>query len=79
MSILKDGTIKFNCDLCFTNFVNCPATGEKMSMAPDKSQYNIWTGPRFLKFFEERTRKTIEGLYGDEVKSISIDSYRMCW
>jgi sarcosine oxidase/L-pipecolate oxidase len=48
MSILKDGTIKFNCDMCFTNYVNNPITGEKMSMAPEVSAYNTWTGPDFV-------------------------------
>lgn len=79
MSMLKDGTIKFNCDLCFTNYVENPATGEKMSMAPDQLGFNVWTGPEFLKFFKERARKTMDGLYGKEVKNVSIDAYRMCW
>lgn len=79
MSILKDGTIKFNCDLCFTNYVECPATGERMSMAPDNSKFNVWTSPKFVDFFEKRARKTMDGLYGDETKDIFIDAYRMCW
>ncbi|KAF7560001.1 hypothetical protein G7046_g4153 [Stylonectria norvegica] len=79
MSILQDGTIKFNCDLCFTNYKTFPLTGEKMSVAPDETMYNMWTGPRFLKFFEDRARKTINGLYGKEVEHVKIDAYRMCW
>lgn len=79
MSILKDGTIKFNCDLCFTNYVKCPATGERMSMAPDNSKFNVWTSPNFVDFFEKRARKTMDGLYGEETKDVSIDAYRMCW
>ncbi|CAM1502060.1 Fc.00g040440.m01.CDS01 [Cosmosporella sp. VM-42] len=79
MSILKDGTIKFNCDLCFTNYQTFAPTGEKMSVAPEQSMYNTWTGPRFLKFFEDRARKTISGLYGNEVDKVKINAYRMCW
>lgn len=79
MSILDDGTIKFNCDLCFTNYQVFPATGEAMSVVPDQSMYNTWTGPRFLKFFEDRARKTFNGLYGKEVEDIKIEAYRMCW
>lgn len=79
MSMLDDGTIKFNCDLCFTNYRDWPFTEEPMSITPDISTYNVWTGPKFLEFFEERARQTIDGLYGDEVKDIQIDSYRMCW
>ncbi|KAL6361822.1 hypothetical protein LRP88_05298 [Fusarium phalaenopsidis] len=79
MSILDDGTIKFNCDLCFTNFQVFPATGEAMSVVPDQSMYNTWTGPRFLKFFEDRARRTFNGLYGKEVEDIKIEAYRMCW
>lgn len=79
MSILKDGTIKFNCDMCFTNNVEFPATGEIMSQPPENGKFNVWTGPKFLRFFEERARRTMDGLYGDEVKDISIDAYRMCW
>ncbi|KAF4984135.1 hypothetical protein FDECE_17149 [Fusarium decemcellulare] len=79
MSILDDGTIKFNCDLCFTNYQVFPATGEAMSVVPDQSMYNTWTGPRFLKFFEDRARRTFNGLYGQEVENIKIEAYRMCW
>lgn len=79
MSILKDGTIKFNCDMCFTNFVQCPLTGQRLSMAPDEQVYNVWTGPKFIKFFQERARKTLNGLYGKEVEGIAIDAYRVCW
>lgn len=79
MSILKDGTIKFNCDMCFTNYVTFPATGERMSVAPDEKQYNTWTGDRFIQFFKERARRTINGLYGREVEDVPITGYRMCW
>ncbi|KAJ4263849.1 hypothetical protein NW762_005885 [Fusarium torreyae] len=79
MSILSDGTIKFNCDLCFTNYQVFPPTGEAMSVVPDQSMYNTWTGPRFLKFFEDRARRTFNGLYGKEVENIKIEAYRMCW
>ncbi|KAH7019397.1 FAD dependent oxidoreductase [Ilyonectria destructans] len=79
MSILDDGTIKFNCDLCFTNYQVFPPTGEAMSVVPDQSMYNTWTGPRFLKFFEDRARRTLNGLYGKEVEKIKIEAYRMCW
>lgn len=77
--MLKDGTIKFNCDMCFTNYVTCPQTGQRMSVAPDQSVFNVWTGPKFIKFFQERARRTIDGLYGKEVEDIAIDAYRMCW
>lgn len=79
MSILPDGTIKFNCDMCFTNYVEFPATGERMSCPPDESVFNVWTGPKFLKFFQDRARKTIDGLYGKEAQDVPIDAYRMCW
>ena len=79
MSILPDGTIKFNCDLCFTNYQVFPPTGEAMSVVPDQSVYNTWTGPRYLKFFEDRARRTFNGLYGKEVENIKIEAYRMCW
>lgn len=80
MSIFPDGLIKFNCDLCFTNYVDVPGVpGGKMSVAPDVAKLNVWTGPDFIKFFEDRARKVFDGLYGDEVKDIKIDAYRMCW
>lgn len=50
-----------------------------MSVVPDQSMYNTWTGPRFLKFFEDRARRTFNGLYGKEVENIKIEAYRMCW
>ncbi|KAH0529335.1 hypothetical protein TsFJ059_004096 [Trichoderma semiorbis] len=79
MSILKDGTIKFNCDMCFTNYVDNPITGEKMSMTPEASDYNTWTGPEFVPFLKQCARKTFDGLYGKEVENLPIESYRICW
>lgn len=79
MSILKDGTIKFNCDMCFTNYVDNPVTGDKMSMAPEATGHNTWTGPDFVPFFKKCARKTIDGLYGKEVENVAIESYRICW
>ncbi|KAG5932554.1 hypothetical protein E4U53_001267 [Claviceps sorghi] len=79
MSMLKDGTLKFNCDMCFTNYVECPLTGQRLSMVPDESVYNIWTGPKFIKFFQERARRTLDGLYGKEVEDVAIEAYRICW
>jgi sarcosine oxidase/L-pipecolate oxidase len=79
MSILPDGTIKFNCDMCFTNYQTLPATGEAMSLVPESDFFNTWTDRKFLDFFERRARMTLNGLYGDEVKHVPIDAYRMCW
>jgi sarcosine oxidase/L-pipecolate oxidase len=50
-----------------------------MSVAPDSSALNVWTESRFIKYFEDRARRTIDGLHGDEVKDVEIDGYRMCW
>jgi sarcosine oxidase/L-pipecolate oxidase len=79
MSMLANGTIKFNCDLCFTNFVKHPATGERMSVVPDEDALQVWTGPKFINFFQEKARRTFQGLYGKEVDGIEIEKYRMCW
>ncbi|OAQ58966.1 sarcosine oxidase [Pochonia chlamydosporia 170] len=79
ISILADGTIKFNCDMYFTNYVECPFTGQRLSMAPDESIYNVWTGPKFMTFFQECARKTLDGLYGKEMEDVIIDAYRICW
>jgi sarcosine oxidase/L-pipecolate oxidase len=79
MSMLEDGTIKFNCDMCFTNYSILPATGEEMSLVPDSDMYQTWSGPKFIKFFQERARKTLNGLYGKEVEGVPIESYRICW
>lgn len=79
MSILADGTIKFNCDMCFTNYGVFAPTGERMSQPPSDPKYNTWTGREFVDFFKQRAQKTFRGLYGDEVKDVEIESYRICW
>lgn len=79
MSILPNGTIKFNCDMCFTNYKTNPITGERMSMVPTSEEYSTWTGPEFLSYFMKRARKTMDGLYGEVTKDVEIESYRMCW
>lgn len=78
MSILPDGTIKFNCDMCFTNYVDFAPTGDKMSVPPNATQYNTWT-KAFPQFFKDRAEKTFRGLYGKEVDGVDIDGYRICW
>ncbi|KAH7319746.1 FAD dependent oxidoreductase [Stachybotrys elegans] len=79
MSMLEDGTFKFNCDLCFTNYAVFPATGDKMSLVPDDDEHQVWTGPDYIKFFKEKAQKTMKGLYGKEVEGVAIENYRMCW
>lgn len=79
MSILPDGTIKFNCDLCFTNYSTHPITGERMSLVPSSDELNTWTGSKFLPYFMSRARRTMNGLYGDVAKNVPILGYRMCW
>ncbi|KYK55138.1 sarcosine oxidase [Drechmeria coniospora] len=79
MSILKDGTIKFNCDMCFTNYVTFPPTGERMSVAPEGNVFSSWTGPKFFQFLQTRARQTMDALYGNEVEDIAIEAYRLCW
>ncbi|OAA70500.1 sarcosine oxidase [Cordyceps fumosorosea ARSEF 2679] len=79
MSILSDGTIKFNCDMCFTNFQDFPATGERMSLPPSDPKYNTWTGAEFVDFFKQRAQMTYKGIYGEEINDVEIESYRICW
>ena len=79
MSILPDGTIKFNCDFCFTNYVKHPITRQRMSLVPNEAVYNTWSSDGFPSCFHERARKTMDGLYGDLVKDVPILGYRMCW
>ncbi|KAM3503078.1 hypothetical protein MY10362_004435 [Beauveria mimosiformis] len=79
MSILADGTIKFNCDMCFTNFQDFAATGERMSVPPSEPKYNTWYGTDFLDFFKKRAQMTFDSIYGDEMKGVEIESYRICW
>ncbi|KAM3563364.1 hypothetical protein MY1884_001277 [Beauveria asiatica] len=79
MSILADGTIKFNCDMCFTNFQDFAATGERMSLPPSDPKYNTWNGTDFLDFFKKRAQMTFDSIYGDEMKGVEIESYRICW
>jgi sarcosine oxidase / L-pipecolate oxidase len=79
MSMLENGTFKFNCDLCFTNYTDCSATGDKMSLVPDDDLHQVWTGPDYIKFFKEKAQKTMKGLYGKEVENVKIEAYRMCW
>lgn len=77
--MLKDGTVKFNCDMCFTNMGIFEATGQRMSVVPSASNYNVWGDKNCIKYFETRARLTMESLYGNELADVKIESYRMCW
>ncbi|OAA33905.1 sarcosine oxidase [Beauveria brongniartii RCEF 3172] len=79
MSILADGTLKLNCDLCFTNNVDFAPTGEKLSVPLE--EYDTWSAldPHFIQYFEELAATTFRGLYGKEVSGVSVTTYRICW
>ena len=78
MSMLKDGTLKFNLDLCFTN-KQLTHEGGVMSVVPNKRELNEWTGPEFVPHFQKAARRALDGLYGEQVEDLTIESYRICW
>ena len=79
MSTLQDGTAKFNCDMCFTNYQDSAASVDRLSIPPDDAQYNTWSGLSFPHFFQEKAKKALQGLYGKEMSNVSISGYRLCW
>ncbi|KAM3538614.1 hypothetical protein ARSEF1564_008461 [Beauveria bassiana] len=79
MSMLQDGTAKFNCDMCFTNYVDFAAIGKQMSIPPVDGQYNMWTGVKVAQFFQEKAKNALRGLYGQEIDKTFIKGYRLCW
>lgn len=79
MSMTSDGVIKCNCDMSFTNSRKHPATGQKMSFAPDDDKFLTWIEGAFSAKFEERALQVLRGLYGKGVEGMEIEKYRMCW
>ncbi|KAJ8133477.1 hypothetical protein O1611_g139 [Lasiodiplodia mahajangana] len=77
MSLAKDGVIKFNCDMCFTNLQE-QEDGTILSIPPDAPSKFTWTKemPQKLK---DIARRTLHGLYGQNATGVEIESYRLCW
>ncbi|KAK3390090.1 FAD dependent oxidoreductase [Podospora didyma] len=79
MGMTPDGVLKFNCDISFTNNLLHPATQKVMSIPPTEIGETSWTSGYFPKLFKERSAKVLEGSYGELVKCLPIEKYRMCW
>jgi sarcosine oxidase/L-pipecolate oxidase len=79
MSVTEDGTIKFNLDMCFTNYKQLCPGGPTMSVTPTEPNHFTWTADNFPKVFKEKAVHAMAGLYGDSVKGAKIERYRMCW
>ncbi|KAI0150756.1 sarcosine oxidase [Xylariaceae sp. FL1272] len=77
MSLAPDGVIKFNCDLCFTNFEK-QEDGAMLSVAPNEPSKHTWTKdvPQKLKDIAQRT---LHGLYGENADGVEVEGYRICW
>lgn len=77
MSLLADGTVKFNCDMCFTNTQRQP-DGSLLSVPPSDPGQFTWAEdvPQTLK---DIAQNTMRGLYGDVANGVKIDGYRLCW
>jgi sarcosine oxidase / L-pipecolate oxidase len=79
MSVTEDGTIKFNLDMCFTDYKTLYPGGPTMSVTPTEPNHFTWTVDNFPKAFKEKAAQAMAGLYGDSAKAAKIESYRMCW
>ncbi|OHE90952.1 FAD dependent oxidoreductase [Colletotrichum orchidophilum] len=80
MSMTPDGTLKFNCDMAFTYHQFHAITGKSMSLAPSSPNLTEWTSEEGVpKRLREQARKTLRGLYGDEMQGKVIEKYRVCW
>ncbi|KAI1119916.1 sarcosine oxidase [Nemania abortiva] len=77
MSLAKDGVIKFNCDLCFTNFQK-QEDGSILSVPPDGASNFTWTTEMPQKF-KDIAQRTLHGLYGENSNGVEIEAYRLCW
>ncbi|KAI0523913.1 sarcosine oxidase [Xylaria bambusicola] len=77
MSLAKDGVIKFNCDLCFTNLQK-QDDGTVLSVPPDGESQFTWTKEMPQKF-KDIAQRTLHGLYGENANNVEIEGYRLCW
>ncbi|KAI0101679.1 sarcosine oxidase [Nemania sp. FL0031] len=77
MSLAKDGVIKFNCDLSFTNLQKLE-DGTILSVPPDETSKFTWTR-EVPQRFKDIAQRTLHGLYGENANGVEIEGYRLCW
>lgn len=79
MGMTPDGTLKFNCDISFTNMSRHPVTQKMMSMPSELPAENGWTAGKFPEALRERCKAVLAGSYGNLLDGYEIDKYRICW
>ncbi|KAL2041194.1 hypothetical protein N7G274_006139 [Stereocaulon virgatum] len=74
----KDGVLKFNSELSFTNNVYHEESDQMISIPPTAQSQRTWSQdvPQILK---DDVRRVMTNTYGKQVEGIEVESYRMCW
>jgi sarcosine oxidase/L-pipecolate oxidase len=72
------GLCKCTHELSFTNYIFHEASNQKMSVPPKAMSRKTWSQdiPSGLK---EETQAIARKVYGDWVKDLEPECYRMCW
>lgn len=76
-----DGVLKFNMAKSFTNLQMHELSQQEMSV-PDRENPArfTWTEPaNFPMSLRTRCERVLRGLYGEEVKDVEIEAFRICW
>lgn len=76
MPVTPGNILKFTRDLSFKNTQLHSASGQMISMPPDKPDQDQYLIPKGLRNEIDAVRK---GIFGKRAEDLQIDGYRICW
>lgn len=76
--LTADGKLKFNFEVSFTNLTYHEASGQTISVPPERPSQSTWSHdvPEQLK---QSVGTVVKHVYGKNAPGLIIESYRMCW
>jgi sarcosine oxidase/L-pipecolate oxidase len=74
----RDGRLKFNYEVSFTNKQFHEASDQVLSVPPRQGSGSPW-GDDVPEVLKDEIRRVVDHTYGDHIAGRQIEGYRMCW
>ncbi|KAL9055150.1 MAG: hypothetical protein Q9162_003728 [Coniocarpon cinnabarinum] len=74
----KEGLLKFNYEVSFTNTFMHEASSQEISIPPTKDSQTTW-GQDVPQGLKDEVLTVVKNIYGPDAPGLEIGSFRMCW
>ena len=75
---MSDGLLKFNYELSFTCNTLHALSGKNISIPPSRESQSTW-GHDVPQKLKDEVQKVVRHIYGENLRGLKIEQYRMCW